>query len=403
MAMTNDPAYKLANAQHPDIIVIGAGVTGCCLAWHLHQSGLKVQVLEAQRQPATQTTGAAAGFVAHWSYINNPTWHQNEWAMQRYGIEFYRQLAERTDGDIGFYPCGIAYVALTESGWADMQPRIAAARNLGTHLEILNAERAGQLMPFISFDATRGIAFDPDSVRIRAAAAIPALAAELASEGVDFRFGVKITGFVRSNGRIAGVTSTQGKFRSPLVAIAAGAWSRPLLSQLGVACPTEPVVQSRFVTPPLPGIDSTMPMLIFADCHGFYIREEQGGLLIGGSDNNPMPADRIVDAMNPPATQEIATRQAYRMREYLSKIQHAMPILQQSEVAQIATGLPAMTADRYFVTDAVPGHPGLFAIAACQYAGVTHGPALGRLMTELIVDGSSSWDRSAYRLTRFAG
>ncbi len=389
-------------SNNPDIIVIGAGVTGCSVAWHLRHRGLTVKVLDAQMQPATQSTGAAAGFVCYWSEINNPSWHQVEWSMKHYGIDFYRKLAERCGRDIGFYPCGIAYIALTEPGWAEMQSRIAAARSLGTRLEILDSQRANERLPLLNSAATQGIAFDPDAIRIRASAAIPALAEELANEGVDFQYGVQVTGFEATNGRIHGVKTSKGTLHSHNVVIAAGAWSRSLLTDLKVACPTEPMVQSRFVTRPLRGVDATMPMLIFPDCHGFYIREEFGGLLIGGSDDSPMPADRIVDPENPPSTQQIVTNQAYRVRNHLRKIENVMPILQDLEISQIATGLPAFTEDRFFIADRAPDCEGLYVIAACQYAGVTHGPGLGRLMAELIVDGKTSLDRTAYQLDRFS-
>lgn len=393
-------------AELSDIIVIGAGVTGCSVAWHLHHRGLKVKVLDSQMQPATQTTGAAAGFVCHWSRINNPTWYQSEWSMQRYGIDFYRQLAERCGRNIGFYPCGIAYIALTEPGWAELQPRIADARRLGTRLENLDSQRASDLLPLVHFAATKGIVFDPDAIRIRASSAIPTLAEELADKGVHFQYDTQVTGFEWSNGHIHGVKSSKGTFHSQKVVIAAGAWSRSLLTELHVACPTEPIVQSRFVTRPLPGVDSTMPMLIFSDCHGFYIREEFGGLLIGGSDGLPVPADRIVNPEHPPVTQQIETNQAHRVRNYLHKIENIMPILrnieENLETRQIASGLPAMTEDRFFIADKVPDCEGLYVIAACQYAGVTHGPGLGRLMTELIVDGTTSLDRTPYQLDRFS-
>lgn len=386
----------------PDVIVIGAGAIGCATAWHLHQQGLSVQVLEAQPQPATQTTRAAAGFVCLWSEINNVTWHEPEHAMQRYGIDFYRQLAQHCGRDIGFYPCGIAYIATTAAGWARMQQRAAAAQQLGTPVELLDARRAQQLLPFVNYAATQGIVFDSSGVRIRASDAIPALATELANAGVDFRFNVKVTGFAVQNGRILGVQSEQRVFPSQRVVIAAGAWSRSLLSILHIPCPTTPVVQSRFVTQPIAGVDASMPMLIFPDCHGFYIREEHGGLLIGGHDDPPLPPDRTVDAEDPPFTQHVSTNQAYRARDYLHKLEEIMPILREAKIDQIATGLPTMTDDTMFIVDQVPGYEGLYAIAACQYAGVTHGPALGKMMTELIINGTSSWDRSAYRLDRFS-
>ena len=100
----------------PDAIVIGAGSIGCNTAWHLRQRGLRVLVLNAQEMPASQSTNGAAGFVASWSVIHIGNWKKTEWEMQRYGIDFYSQLAKRTKDDIGFAPCGIAYIYMTPNG-----------------------------------------------------------------------------------------------------------------------------------------------------------------------------------------------------------------------------------------------------------------------------------------------
>jgi glycine/D-amino acid oxidase-like deaminating enzyme len=321
--------------------------------------------------------------------------------MQEYGIDFYSRLAESTARDIGFYRCGIAYIYTKESSWANAQPRIEAARALGTELEILDERRASELLPLIRFDATKGIIFEAAAIRIRAADAIPALAEQLAQAGVRFHYNTQVTGFEAENGRLHAVQTTQGRFQSPQVVISAGAWSRALMAQFSLACPIEPVIQTRFTTPPLPGVDATLPLLIFSDYHGMYMREERGGLLIGASDDPPWPSDRIGDPLHPPNTREIVPDQGLRARDYLHGIEHLMPVLQQVEIEQIASGMPCYTPDRLFIADRVPDCEGLYLLAACNYSGISHGPALGRLMAELMVDGNTTWESESFQLSRF--
>src|SRR5215471_2197277 len=79
-------------AKVADVIVVGAGSFGCNTAWHLHQKGLSVLVVEAAAAPATFTTHGAAGFVSSWSAVHVKEWGQNEWYLQRYGIDFYTRL-----------------------------------------------------------------------------------------------------------------------------------------------------------------------------------------------------------------------------------------------------------------------------------------------------------------------
>jgi glycine/D-amino acid oxidase-like deaminating enzyme len=141
---------------------------------------------------------------------------------------------------------------------------------------------------------------------------------------------------------------------------------------------------------------------MFSDSgYRFFIREENGGLLIGGADPEPLPVDRFVDADNPPPVEELSHAHAHRMRQYLRKVEHIMPVLSQAEIKDTAAGLPSYTADRRFVADAVPNRPGLYALTACNEAGVTHGPALARHLTELIVDGKTQLDRHRFAIDRF--
>ena len=184
---------------------------------------------------------------------------------------------------------------------------------------------------------------------------------------------------------------------SHLIGLAVG----PLLEQAGKPCPAKPVAEIRYTTKPLPGILPNMPLLIFSD-YGFYIREERGGLLIGGGDPSPAPADRHIDPLHPPTVDKLHQEQAYRVRQHIKVIEDLMPALKQAEIDRIAGGIPTFTDDVHFIADAVPGQQGLFVISACQEAGITHGPGLGLLMSELVTGARPSFDRDAFRLSRFA-
>jgi hypothetical protein len=105
---------------------------GCNTAWHLHERGRKVLVLEAEDRPATQASHAGAGFVARCSGVHVPSWGRTEWEMQAYGINFYTWLARDCGFDIGFAPCGACYIYPTAQGWELVQARAARARSYGT-------------------------------------------------------------------------------------------------------------------------------------------------------------------------------------------------------------------------------------------------------------------------------
>lgn len=387
--------------QAAEVIVVGAGAFGCSTAWHLARKGISVLVLEATSEPASQTTRGGAGFVASWSSVHVKEWGKTEWQMQRYGIDFYAQLARDCGYDIGFAACGIAYIYVTQQGWREVQPRVERARGFGTKIECLDSQRARSLFPVINFKQTAGILFDPDAVRVRAGDAIRCLAERLAARGVRFQYNSAVTGFLHDGKRILGVQTSEGVYRARSVVVTAGAWSRPLVERACGPCPADPKTETRYTTKPLAGVEAQMPLLIFSDYLGLYIREELGGLLIGGSDPPPLPEDRLVDSSSPPRVDKIPPDQAYRVREYIRQIEGVMPVLKHAEVDKITGGLPTFTSDLRFIIDEVPVCRGLYVIAGCQEAGITHGPALGRMMAELVADGHATWDRDLYRIDRF--
>ncbi|MGI9458123.1 MAG: FAD-dependent oxidoreductase, partial [Aeoliella sp.] len=90
-----------------------------------------------------------------------------------------------------------------------------------------------------------------------------------------------------------------------------------------------------------------------------------------------------------------------RVREFLRQVEQVMPLLKDAEVDQTLGGLPTFTDDELFIAGAVPGQQGLYLMSACQEGGVTHGPGLGKMVAELIIDGQSAWDRDAYHIDRF--
>jgi sarcosine oxidase subunit beta len=392
-------APRLTASAKSDVLVIGAGALGCNSAWHLRQMGHSVTVLEAGAAPAQQASGAAAGFVANWSGLHVRQWGATERQMQAYGIKFYTALAARTKDDIGFRRSGICYIFTNDKGWQDAQARIAHGRALDIPFEILDRKRAAELLPLINFSATTGIVYDPTSIRVRAADTIPFLAQDAKTKGVRFLFDTHVQSFLRSGSRVTGVTTSKGDFEADNVLITAGAWSLGFLDKVGVKPPVRPLIEARYTTQPMPEIPSNLPLLIFSDV-GFYIREERGGLLIGGGESKN-EADRQVDRINPPTSDHLNLGEIPRIQKHLPVISNTMPILARTSVYQIKAGIPTFTEDVHFVADRVTGTNNLYVITACQEAGITHGPALGRMMAELISSGHTSLDRSAYRLDRF--
>jgi len=385
-----------------DVIIIGAGVVGCCIAWHLRRQRLRVLVIEAASRPATQSTRFAAGFVGCLSGLHQPGWGKDHADIQFEGIAFYSELAQRTTRDIGFRHVGIAYLFLTDEGWARNEPAMEISRCYGARVELLSKTRAAEKLPFIAFDQVRAAVYLADGIRIRAGEAIAAVAAEAAADGVEFMYNVAVSELLREGNHATGVVTNAGPFYASTIVIAAGAWTQPLLARHGISCPVRPTIETRFTTPAIPGISPCMPMLIFRDWQRFYIREESGGLLIGGGDHLPNQAGNHVDVDLPPTVDRISPGGAHRIRDLLREIEHVMPVLRDVRVGEIGSGLPTFTEDRLFIVDELPDYHGIYVFAGCQEAGVTHGPGLGRRVAEWIVTRRRPPQLNEFRMSRFA-
>jgi glycine/D-amino acid oxidase-like deaminating enzyme len=379
-----------------DAIVVGAGISGCCLAWQLRQRGLQVAVFEAGSRPGCEATQAAAGFVAQWSAVHVSTWGAVHQQMQRYGIDFYTELANQPGADIGFKDCGAVYVYPDAEIWKEVQPRIITAGKLGIELEILDAQRAREVVPEIVFDEVAGIIYDASAIRICAATLGQYLAATLATD-VDFIYDKPVRSVQDAP---LGVVIDGGTVLSDYLFIAAGAWTRPLLQPAGLDLPVVPKSETRFTTAPLAGVRAAMPLILVQGWPPHYIRAENGGLLIGGSELD-IPADRYSDVNNPPTSANIPDGQAYRLRESIRSLEPVMPLLADADIESTASGLPTFTDDMMFVADEVPGRRGIYCLTACQEAGVTHGPALARHLTELAIDDTSRWNQALFGISRF--
>jgi len=180
---------------------------------------------------------------------------------------------------------------------------------------------------------------------------------------------------------------------------AAGAWLHQIGSMVGVTLPIAPLLTSRFVTEPVADVPSDLPLLIFTDYYDLYIREQDGGLLIGAYDEGVSGKRRVLlDA--PADLADLPTdlaRQALRLARDFSP---TVPLLGSVRVREMCSGLPTYTADGRHLLGAIDSVPGFFVAGGDNEAGVTHAPGLGRLIADLVVDGCTDQDISAYRLDR---
>jgi glycine/D-amino acid oxidase-like deaminating enzyme len=382
-----------------DVAVVGAGIIGCSIAWHLRERGVQNVVLVDAGSPGAATTQAGAGFVGTWaSGYGAASWGDDEAVLERYGIEFYRELARRAP--IGLRANGNLFLARSDEAYRRWVKPIATHRLAPDGSRELSGSEVAQLCgAAIAADAIAGGVLHPSGIQVETGLAAQAISAAFSATGGRLITGTRVAALLTDGDAVRGIQGDDGEqISAATTVLAAGAWTNALLATVDRSLPLLRTVATRAICPPST-IPPTMPTVMVPDLDGMWVREHNGGLTFGNGagyralyrlgDTNglepprfPQLLDALIDAAHLP-------------------LQQIFPGARLS-ISQWRQGLPVFTPDRQFIAGPVPGLAGLFAVTGCNEAGVTHGPGLGRVMADLVANGGCEWvDPQRYRLDRF--
>lgn len=401
----------MAAVETADVVVIGGGILGCCAAYHLHKAGAgRVVLVEQASGIGMETTAAGAGFVSLWG-ADLAHWGDLELTLERYAHQFYRDLS--TANDIGLKAVGMARVAVAAEGARLLAAQYVHARTLvsGDEVQLLTPDRLADLLPTIDPEQVSAALFWPTALRIDAPQAARAIGRELAAAGVPIRTGTEVTAVAIDGGRVSGVDTPSGRIATDTVVSATGVWTQRVARMVGAGdiFPLTPLLTWRFVTEPIDLVPADLPMLFFStyadpQAPDMYVREHQGGLLIGAyphgsgaplSHLRDVPPDATPRTLTVPP--ELLRYAGDAMREFAA----AWPLLAGARVAERRIGLPTYTPDGRHLLGALDGVKGFYVVGGDNEAGISHGPGLGKMVAELVTTGATSLDHSPYRLNRF--
>lgn len=383
----------------PDVVVVGAGILGVSVAHHLLERGAGSVVVLDARSASSGTSGAGAGFVGLWAAGYADFFTETDLELEQYGIDFYRRLSD--DGAIDLRTNGNLYVATDAAGAASwVKPVLTHPLAPKDTRELTGAEVEAITSGVLSADAVVGAVLHPGGIQISAGRATRALADRVRAAGGEIRTETEVIGLLASGGRVVGVRTVDGDVRAGSVVLACGAWTNEVLADVDVRLPLLHMVGSRVISPPS-GVSPTMPTVMVPNLYGLWLREHRGGLTWGNGDGYA-PLFEIGGAL--PAGQPRRDELVERLVNTLGPELRALVPTHDTSVAWWVQGVPCMTPDRHFYAGPVPSAPGLFVVGGDNEAGVTHGPALGRMLAEMVTDGGCSWlDATDYRTDRFDG
>jgi sarcosine oxidase, subunit beta len=370
-----------------EAIIIGAGVMGASLAFHLTRAGMKnVVVLDKKGLCGGMT--AKSGALVRMHYTNEP-----EARMAFAALPYFQHWEDVVGGECGFTQTGFI-MTVTPDNADRLRKNVEMLRRIGVNTSVLAPQELQELQPFTRVDDLTVAAYEPESGYADPCATATAFMRQAQRQGATLREGVAVTAIRISGGRVIGVDTAAGTFDAPTVVVMAGPWSDRLLRTVGIDFPLTPQrAQIAFYHRPPPLSKGHM---VFIDgALGTYFRPHGGGLtLVGVGHWKPEPPpdpDRYNEANDPdfiPAAKAKAARR--------------IPGLQQAEYERGHAGIYDVSPDSRAILDRAPGIDGLYMAAGFSGTGFKISPAVGACMAELITQGRATFvDISPFRFSRF--
>ncbi|HYG71068.1 MAG TPA: FAD-binding oxidoreductase [Actinomycetota bacterium] len=366
-----------------DVVVVGGGVVGASAAYHLAAAGAGVVVLleRADRLAAGSTGACAGGFRQQFSTEVNIR-------LSQASVPMITRFTEEHGLPLDVAQDGYLFLVRDEALWADFVAANALQRSLGVPAELLTPHDASELAPGVALDGVVGAAYGPEDGIADPSGLTQGYSTLARRAGAIIELGVEVTGVRTVEGRTVGVSTATGDFDAPVVIDAAGPWAGLLAETAGVTLPLEPIPRHVLVTGPFPHAPERKTLIIDA-VTSFYLHREGSGVLMGMGNPDERPSF------------DLTPDDAFVAGALLPTALRVYPPLERAAIEHSWVGLYEMTPDRHPIVGASPVG-GLYLATGFSGHGFQHAPVIGKVLSELVVEGmASTVDIAALSLDRF--
>lgn len=382
--------------SHARAVIIGGGIIGCSIAYHLTKLGWRDVVLLEQGRLTGGTTWHAAGLVGQLRA------HPSMTRLIRYSTELYAGLEAETGLATGWRQCGSLVVARTVDRFTQLKRTAATARVQDVACDVLTPKEAAEKYPLMRHDDLVGAVWLPGDGKANPADIPQALAKAARGRGARIFEKTRVTDIITENGEAKGVETNRGRIFADVVVIAGGQWSRALGRKAGLAVPLHSCEHMYIVTDRISGTTPDMPCLRDPDGY-IYFKEEVGGLLMGGFEPVAKPwvtdvPDDFEFGMLPDDWEQFEIL----MREAIVRV----PALETAKVKQFMNGPESFTADNNYILGPAPETQNLYVAAGFNSMGIASAGGAGLALAEWIVNGEPTldlWPVDVRRFGRFNG
>ena len=381
--------------EHARAVIIGGGVGGTSIAYHLTELGWRDVMLVERAELTSGSTFHSAGLVGQLRSSVTLT------RMMMYGTELYRRLAVETGVDPGWREVGSLRLASTPERDQELRRQAGWAKTFGLPLELIDPREAQALFPLMSRDGVRSAVHLPTDGWLDPSGLAQALAAGARARGASIRTQTRVVGVGVEHGRVTGVTVEHAGQRDEIqadVVVNAGGMFAPEIGRLaGVTVPLIPIAHQYLFTEPIEGIHPGLPQLRDPD-NLVYFREEVGGLCMGGYERDPAPW--ALDGIPPDFNSKLLAPDMARFGSIMEGAIRRVPAMADAGVSRIINGPEAFTPDNEFILGESDVR-GFWVAAGFSAHGIAGAGGIGRQMAAWIVQGAPELDLWKMDIRRF--
>ena len=380
-------------ATHAQVVIIGSGIVGCSVAYHLAQLGYRDVVIVERGQLTCGSTFHAAGLVGQLRSSASIT------QLLKYSVELYDSLENETGHATGWRQNGGLRLACTDERWTEVKRQATTAHSFGLEMHLLAPKEAQELWPLMEVDDLVGAAFLPTDGQVSPSDLAQSLAKGARNAGVVCVEDCTVEATLLADGTVRGVRTSKGYIQCEVLVNCAGLWARDIGAQAGVNVPVQRVQHQFMVTEPIDGMQPHFPTLRDPD-RLVYFKEEVGGVIMGGYELDPIPWE--VHAIPDGWTFKLIEPDWEHFESLAIQAFGRMPALEEAGVRQLVNGPDAFTPDGTFILGEAPEVKNYYVGAGFNAFGIAAAGGAGKALAEWIAGGEPSMDLWPVDIRRFS-
>ena len=377
---------------HARVVIIGGGIVGVSVAYHLAKRGWTDVVLLERKQLTSGTTWHAAGLVTKLRATYNMT------TLAASAEECFKAVEAETGLSTGFRTTGSILSARTEGRWTEIQRGISMGRVCGFEVEVIDAAEAKRMWPLMDESGIVGAAYLPADGVANPTDATEAIAKAFRLRGGKIFEHTKVTDVLTKDGRVTGVRTQAGDIGCEVVVNCAGMWARELGARNGVNIPLHAAEHFYLITEPVEGLQPDLPVLRCPDDTA-YIREDTGKIMVGFFEPGAKPWG--MDGIPEDFAFGTLPEDWDHLTPFIQMAARRLPLLNDIGIKLFFNGPESFTPDDRYILGEAPGLAGYFVAAGFNSVGFQSGPGAGRAVADWIVEGQAPMDLAEVDIRRF--